>query len=126
MSSSPSRRSRGQGVAATARSITGTLVFEGGTIVFPDRLVEGSRIVCREGRIAAIGPRVALPRDAVTIDARGAFLAPGFIDLHVHGGGGADFMDGDAAAVRTALATHARHGTTTIFPTTIPRSPGLA
>ena len=70
MSNSPSRRPRGQGVAV-AGPIAGTLVFEGGTIVLPDRLVEGSRIVCREGMIAAIGPRVALPRDALTIDARG-------------------------------------------------------
>jgi len=123
MSSSPSRRPRGKGVAAAAGPVAGTLVFDGGTIVLPDRLVEGSRIVCREGRIAAIGPRVALPRDAVTIDARGAFLAPGFVDLHVHGGGGADFMDGDEGAVRTALATHARHGTTTIFPTTTTGTP---
>jgi N-acetylglucosamine-6-phosphate deacetylase len=40
------------------------------------------------------------------------------VDIHVHGGAGADFMDGTEAAVRTAIACHARHGTTTIFPTT--------
>ena len=123
MSSSPSRRPRGKAVAAHAGPITGTLVFEGGTIVLPDRLVEGGQVVCRDGRIAAVGARVAKPRDAVTIDARGAFLTPGFVDLHVHGGGGADFMDGDEAAVRTAIATHARHGTTTIFPTTTTGTP---
>jgi N-acetylglucosamine-6-phosphate deacetylase len=57
------------------------------------------------------------------IDARGGWISPGFIDVHVHGGGGADFMDGTAEAVRTVCATHARHGTTTIFPTTTTGSP---
>src|SRR5204862_1806318 len=44
--------------------------------------------------------------------------APGFVDMHVHGGGGADFMDGTAEAFRTAIRAHTRHGTTSIVPTT--------
>ena len=52
-----------------------------------------------------------------TIDAGGNFVTPGFIDLHCHGGGGADFADGDATGVKTAALTHLKHGTTALFPT---------
>jgi N-acetylglucosamine-6-phosphate deacetylase len=52
------------------------------------------------------------------VDAKGGYISPGFIDIHVHGGQGADFMDGSVEAVKTACRAHARHGTTTIFPTT--------
>jgi N-acetylglucosamine-6-phosphate deacetylase len=45
------------------------------------------------------------------------YLAPGFVDLHVHGGDGADFMDGTADAFRTVCRCHARHGTTSLTPT---------
>src|SRR5690554_413414 len=48
----------------------------------------------------------------------GHIILPGFIDVHVHGGGGADTMDG-ADGVRTLARFHLRHGTTTILPTTI-------
>ncbi len=57
------------------------------------------------------------------VDAGGGYISPGFVDLHVHGGAGADFMDGTVAAVQTACRAHARHGTTTIFPTTTTGSP---
>jgi N-acetylglucosamine-6-phosphate deacetylase len=51
-------------------------------------------------------------------DAGDGDVAPGFVDLHVHGGGGADFMDGTSAAFETALACHARHGSTSLAVTT--------
>src|SRR5687767_8622848 len=91
-----------------------------GTLILPDRLVEDGAMVCHGGVIAAVGPRdtIELPKDAAVVDAGGAFIGPGFVDIHVHGGGGADFMDGDPAAVVTANRAHARHGTTSIFPTT--------
>lgn len=46
-------------------------------------------------------------------------LAPGFVDLHVHGGAGADFMDGTVEAVRSVCAFHARHGTAALAATTL-------
>jgi N-acetylglucosamine-6-phosphate deacetylase len=52
------------------------------------------------------------------VDLKGGYLAPGYIDLHVHGGDGADFMDGTEEAFRTVIAAHTRHGTTSILPTT--------
>jgi len=66
---------------------------------------------------------VAVPARAARVDAGGGYLAPGFVDIHVHGGDGADYMDGTAASVRTANRCHARHGTTTIFPTTTTGAP---
>ena len=94
------------------------LVIENGTVILPDRLVDGGAVVCDDGLILAVGRRIRKPRGARNIDARGGFVAPGFVDIHVHGGGGADFMDGTLPAIRTALLAHARHGTTTLFPTT--------
>jgi len=52
-----------------------------------------------------------------TIDAGGNYVTAGFVDLHCHGGGGADFADGDVSGVKTAAMTHLKHGTTALFPT---------
>lgn len=95
-----------------------------GTLILPDRLVADGQLVIRDGRIDAVGQRTAkLPRGATLVEAKTGYLAPGFVDLHVHGGDGADFMDGTPDAVRTACRAHLRHGTTTIFPTTTTGSP---
>src|SRR5262249_54552553 len=51
-------------------------------------------------------------------DLQGGYLVPGFVDLHVHGGRGADFMDGTEEAFRTVCRAHAAHGTTSLLPTT--------
>ena len=61
-------------------------------------------------QIVAITPDSSVPADRM--------ILPGFIDAHVHGGGGADTMDG-GSAVRTLARFHASHGTTTLLPTTI-------
>ncbi len=60
--------------------------------------------------------------DGDTIDATGMVALPGFIDIHVHGGGGADTMDARADALRTICRTHAAHGTTGLLLTTITQS----
>ncbi|GAA5513899.1 N-acetylgalactosamine-6-phosphate deacetylase [Deinococcus carri] len=60
--------------------------------------------------LEAVTPRPEAPADV--------FILPGFVDTHVHGGGGGDTMDGPAG-VRTLARLHARHGTTTLLPTTI-------
>lgn len=96
------------------------LVLENATLILPDRLLEDGAVLLDAGRIAAVGKRGEVPRPAGvrTLDCAGGYLSPGFVDIHVHGGAGADFMDGTPEAVRTATACHTRHGTTTIFPTT--------
>jgi N-acetylglucosamine-6-phosphate deacetylase len=85
-----------------------------GAIILPDRILSDANVICEGERIVSIGRRT--PRGVPVIE--GPFISPGYIDLHVHGGDGADFMDGTPDAVRTVNRAHARHGTTTIFPTT--------
>ncbi|MCX6594242.1 MAG: N-acetylglucosamine-6-phosphate deacetylase [Acidobacteria bacterium] len=92
-------------------------------LVLPDRVLPEGWLLVEEGRVAALGTRIRKPKAAVVIEAPGKYLAPGFIDLHVHGGAGADYMDGTPEAVRTANRAHLRHGTTTIFPTTTTGAP---
>jgi len=100
------------------------LIFTHVTAILPDRLIEDAQVVCEKERIVSISrSSKRLPADAEIIDGRGGYLSPGFIDIHVHGGAGADFMDGSVEAVRTACRAHAQHGTTTIFPTTTTGSP---
>lgn len=94
-------------------------VILNGTVVLPDRLLTDGAVECRNGRILSVGKaRTRQPKADFIIDARGGYISPGFVDIHVHGGDGADFMDGTPEAVATACRAHARHGTTTIFPTT--------
>lgn len=105
-------------------SPTGALVFFNGTAILPDRLLENATVICQDGRVHRVSPgAVKPPAGATLVDARGGYISPGFVDIHVHGGQGADFMDGTAEAVRTACQAHARHGTTTLFPTTTTGTP---
>lgn len=105
--------------------MTQSLVFANATAACPEALVEKAAVVCENGLITDVGraDKVEVSATAFQVDAGGGYVAPGFVDIHCHGGDGADFMDGTVAAVRTAIAAHARHGTTTIFPTTATGSP---
>ncbi|MEW5978548.1 MAG: amidohydrolase family protein [Acidobacteriota bacterium] len=102
-----------------------TTVFRNGQVILRDRILSDGVVVCRNGKIQVVGSRhhLQIQKGVEVVDARGGYIGPGFVDLHVHGGEGADFMDGTATAVRTALRAHARRGTTLIFPTTTTGSP---
>ena len=84
-----------------------------------DSAVKETNIYVDGGRIHAVTDE-ALPADS-EIDARGRYVAPGFIDTHVHGAGGVDYM-GSVEDFKTASALHLAHGTTTILPTTMAAS----
>ena len=88
-------------------------VFAGARVVLPTGIEEGGRLVVAGTKIAA-----SAPAGAETIDVSGHWLVPGFVDLHNHGGGGASF-GGSAEDVLTAVATHRRHGTTTLVASTV-------
>ncbi len=90
-----------------------------GTIVTPFRELPNGTLTVEDGKITGIYSGDATVPDAETIDARGQYIAPGFIDIHLHGGGGADFMDGTVDAFLTIAETHARYGTTAMVPTTL-------
>src|SRR5688572_22727549 len=96
------------------RSDVASLTFTNATLVLPDRLLDGF-LHLADGRIVDLGPGRG-PNGSV-VDLGGSYLTPGFIDLHVHGGAGADFMDGTAEAFATVCHAHLRHGTTSLLPT---------
>lgn len=92
-----------------------------GALVLPDRVVEGGVLRVTGKVITGLWDpgegRPPEPPPGSVI--QGDYICPGFIDLHVHGGGGADFMDGDPEAVATITSTHARYGTTGLLATTL-------
>lgn len=88
-----------------------------GQIILPDRILSDGVVRVADGRIAGVTEGTPFPGDTV-IDLAGGYLVPGFVDLHVHGGDGSDFMDGTADALRAICRAHARHGTTALLPTT--------
>jgi N-acetylglucosamine-6-phosphate deacetylase len=93
-------------------------VFQGGSVVLPDRVLDRASVRINGDRITAVSAANGPPDGAESVDLQGGYLLPGFVDLHVHGGAGADFMDGSEDAFRAVCRAHARHGTTSLLPTT--------
>jgi N-acetylglucosamine-6-phosphate deacetylase len=96
------------------------LYFTGGAVVLPDRLIPNGFVQVVGDAIQAVGDLSTLPKNlhGSRIDLQCGYLVPGYVDLHVHGGAGADFMDGTEEAFRTVCQAHLRHGTTSLLPTT--------
>ncbi len=90
-----------------------------GTILTPFRSIKNGTIIVENGQIVGIHEGNIEVPDATEIDAKGQYVAPGFIDIHVHGGGGFDFMDGTEEAFLTIAKLHAQYGTTSLVPTTL-------
>lgn len=67
------------------------LIIESGKVIFPDYIAEDVSVVCEGGKILEIVPSSAVifSDQDVRIDASGQYVSPGFIDIHLHGGGGA-------------------------------------
>ena len=92
----------------------------GGTVLTPIRALAGAEIAVENGKIVSVGPRdAATDAGAEIFDVGGLWVVPGFIDMHVHGGGGYDFMDATVEAFHGAARMHALHGTTTLLPTSL-------
>jgi len=87
-------------------------------LVLPDRVVPGC-VGIQDGLIAAVLDQPYPEGDAAQADLGGRYLAPGFVEIHSHGAGGHDFMDGTPVAFLRAAETHLRHGVTTLFPTSV-------
>jgi len=97
-------------------TIPNTVKITNGKLILSDRICEANLYI-QKGKILAVTEE-DLPCD-MTIDAKGSYVSPGFIDTHVHGGGGHDFMDGGQECAAAAARAHMKHGTTTILPTTL-------
>jgi len=93
-------------------------------IFTPQEQLSDSVILTEDGRIIAIGHRdeVKIPAGATDYIAAGMIVAPGFVDVHIHGAGGHDVMEATPAALDCITSTVARYGTTSILATTVTAS----
>ena len=91
-----------------------------GRIVLPEGVLADGCVEFADGKITAVkeGPYNGQATGTI-INAQGNYVSPGFIDIHTHGAGGHDFMDGTVEAYLGAAQMHARHGTTALLPTTL-------
>jgi N-acetylglucosamine-6-phosphate deacetylase len=90
----------------------------------PFEEIVDATLVILGSKIEAVGPRgkVDLPRGAREIHAKGKIIIPGFVDVHIHGAGGHDVMEGTQEALEIVSATVAAHGTTSLVATTVTAS----
>jgi N-acetylglucosamine-6-phosphate deacetylase len=100
-------------------SIPSSIKIFNGQIILADKIIPNGTVLVSNGKIEAVKEGEIECSDAVEIDAKGQFISPGFIDIHVHGGGGHDFMDGTVEAFLGVAETHAKYGTTALLPTTL-------
>ena len=93
------------------------MIFRNARLIFPDGIREGLEIVTQHGKIVEIRQQTKAPANDV-VDVDGNYLAPGFVDLHVHGAIGRDTMEASAEAFRAICDYHASGGTTSLLLTT--------
>jgi len=98
-----------------------TLLIHAGRALTPTAEIKDAGILIREDVIEAIGPRssMTLPAGAQEILAADKTAIPGFIDVHIHGAGGRDVMEGTAAALQIITRKVSEYGTTSILATTV-------
>ena len=91
----------------------------------PATEIPDAAILIRDGAIEAVGPRdgVTLPAGAQEVVATDKIATPGFVDVHIHGAGGHDVMEGTGDALKAVASTIAAHGTTSFVATTVTASP---
>lgn len=90
-----------------------------GQLITPYKTIQNGTILIEDGKIIGLHEGNLDFPNADEIDAKGNYISPGFIDLHIHGGGGHDFMDNTVEAFLGIAETHARYGTTAMCPTTL-------
>ena len=73
-----------------------------GSLILPDTIIEDGLLAVEKGCICFAGPQVEAPYEDLSsaVAIPGGYIAPGFVDIHVHGGAGADYMDGSLEAIR--------------------------
>ena len=91
--------------------------FVNGLILTPKGWLDGGSIVTDGNRIRCVSNIDLHVVGAEIIDVNGGYIVPGGIDMHTHGGGGRDFIEGCEDAFREAVNAHLKHGTTSIYPT---------
>lgn len=98
-------------------------VIKNGTVYTTRMRLAGGAVVIRDAKVVDVlgaGEQIHAPADAQVIDAAGKCVMPGFIDIHLHGGGGGDTSQADPRAIALMSEAHARFGTTAMLPTVYP------
>jgi N-acetylglucosamine-6-phosphate deacetylase len=90
-----------------------------GRIITSHRIIDHASLLISDGIITEISEKKIASKADATLDAKGNYISPGFIDIHIHGGGGSDFMDGSVKDFLTIAETHLQYGTTALVPTTL-------
>ncbi|SDJ05240.1 N-acetylglucosamine-6-phosphate deacetylase [Pedobacter sp. ok626] len=90
-----------------------------GQIITPYRIIKNGTLLIKGHQIEAVAEGDIEAPDYEVIDAKGNYVSPGFIDIHIHGGGGHDFMDATEEAYLRIAEIHATYGTTAMAPTTL-------
>jgi len=98
------------------------LKISNGKIITPAKIINGGTVLVSNGIITAVSEGDLDAPAATLIDAGGKYISPGFIDIHIHGGGGHDFMDNTIEAFLGVAELHAKYGTTAMSPTTLTSS----
>src|SRR4029453_15140022 len=93
------------------------MILTNARLILPDGIRDGLEVVAAEGKITALREQTH-PRPKEVIDLHGNYLAPGFVDLHVHGALGRDSMEASTDAFRAICDFHASGGTTSLLLTT--------
>ena len=94
------------------------LKIEHAKLILPYEILNDAWLICHEGDIVEYGCGMSPQQKFSNVfDAKGNYLSPGFVDLHVHGGAGADFRDGKEEAFERAMRAHLVGGTTTMLAT---------
>ncbi len=88
-----------------------------GRIHTPQGWLKNGSVIINDNKILEVSNCDLAVVGAKIVDAKGMYIVPGGVEIHVHGGGGRDFMEGTEDAFRTAVEAHMQHGTTSIFPT---------
>jgi N-acetylglucosamine-6-phosphate deacetylase len=102
-------------LASSDGALDPPMIFSNARLVLPEGICEGLEVIVAEGKIVEICERT----DGAAIDLTGNYLAPGFIDLHIHGALGRDTMEASLEAFRTICDYHASGGTTSLLLTTV-------
>lgn len=90
-----------------------------GRVITTQRIISDATVLIVDNKISEIRAGDIECPDAQVIDVEGKYISPGFLDIHIHGGGDHDFMDGSVDAFLTIAETHAKYGTTAMVPTTL-------
>ncbi len=94
-----------------------TTKITNGIIIDNNKCINDKSLYVTDGYITCITDK-DMPCDVI-VDAKGDYISAGFVDIHIHGGGGADFMDGTPESFVTVAKAHSKHGTTSMYPTVL-------